>query len=198
MKSSENITEIAKALLKSQSEMGNAVKGTSNPFFKSRFADLNAVREASLPVLNSNGITVLQPTIELNGEAYVETVLLHSSGQWLSSQTKVLYAKVGDAQGQGSGISYARRYGLQSFLNIGAEDDDGEGAMGRQNKPYTKATVPSTTEQLKSSTVLTSNPVAEMAADVNPAPSPLRKSNFRKAKPETNDNTPASSQGEGW
>jgi hypothetical protein len=131
MNKSDSIKNIAAALVKSQSEMGNAVKDSKNPFFKSNYADLNSIREASLPILNKNGITVLQPTTVSEGKAYVETTLLHESGEFLTSITEIISNKANDAQSAGSGISYARRYGLQSFLCIGAEDDDGEKAVGR-------------------------------------------------------------------
>ncbi len=134
MNKSDTITNISAALLKAQGEMGNASKGASNPFFKSKFADLNAVREATIPVLNLNGITVLQPTTVYEGKPYVETILLHSSGEHLTSLTEIIAPKANDPQAHGSGVSYARRYGLQSFLCIGAEDDDGEKAMGRNVK----------------------------------------------------------------
>ena len=114
--------------------MGNAVKDAKNPFFKSSYADLNAVREACLPALNANGVSVLQPTVHAEGKAYVETVLLHESGEFISSLTEILCAKQNDPQAHGSGISYARRYGLQSLVNLGSADDDAEGAMGRQKQ----------------------------------------------------------------
>ena len=60
--------QIAKALLEAQKEMGNAVKGSNNPFFKSKYADLNSIREACMPALNRNGIVVLQPTVHLDGK----------------------------------------------------------------------------------------------------------------------------------
>ena len=129
---SSSIVKIAAALLKAQKAMGNATKGAKNPFFKSTYADLNSIREAAIPALNTNGVSVLQPTCVIDGKNYVETVLLHESGEWVSSLTDIVNGK-GDAQGEGSGISYARRYGLQSLLNIGAVDDDGEAAQGRQN-----------------------------------------------------------------
>lgn len=130
---SENISAIAKALVAAQKVMGNATKDSKNPFFKSKYADLNAVREAVLPALNSNGISVLQPTIYQDGKKFVQTVLLHESGEFISGLTEILSAKELDAQAQGSGISYARRYGLQSLANVGAEDDDGQAAVGKPN-----------------------------------------------------------------
>ena len=143
MNRSESIIKIASALVKAQSTMGNAIKDAKNPFFKSRYADLNAVREAVLPVMNANGISVLQPTVHIDGKSFVETILLHESGEFISSLTEIIVAKTNDAQQQGSGISYARRYGLQSLPNIGADDDDGEHAVGRSStKPsFEKAEV---------------------------------------------------------
>lgn len=120
---------IAQALVKAQSEMGNAVKDSTNPFFKSKYADLNSIREACLPALNKHGIAVLQPTVHIDGKNFVRTVLLHESGEMFESLTEIIYNKQNDAQAQGSGISYARRYGLQSLVNIGAEDDDGNKAV---------------------------------------------------------------------
>ena len=119
---------IATALLKAQTEMSNPVKGSSNPFFKSKYADLNAVREATIPVLNQNGIVVLQPMVAIEGKNYIKTLFLHDSGESLESLTEIIYAKTNDAQAQGSGITYARRYGLQSLACVGADDDDGNSA----------------------------------------------------------------------
>lgn len=145
MKTSEQINEISKALVKAQSEMGNASKDAKNPFFKSKFADLNAIREAAIPVLNANNIMVLQPMTMIDGRTFVETVLLHSSGQFISSMTEIVVpeAKRSDPQAHGAAQSYSRRYGLQSLVCIGAEDNDGEGAVER--KPTTsKITVQGT------------------------------------------------------
>jgi len=133
--------EIAIALIKAQSEMSDAKKNATNPFLKNSYADLNAIREAVIPVLNENKIAVLQPMVEINGEMYIKTLLLHESGETIDSITKIIVSKQNDAQSQGSGITYARRYGLQSLLNVGAVDDDGQKAS--QPKPN------ATTEILK-------------------------------------------------
>jgi len=129
---------IASALLKAQMEMGNAVKDSANPIFKSKYADLNSIREACMPALNKNGIVVLQPTVVENGKNYVKTLLLHESGESMECLTEIVFSKQNDAQAQGSGITYARRYGLQSFVNVGADDDDGHKAS--QPAQTTKAT----------------------------------------------------------
>ena len=128
METSQEINEIAAALVAAQSEMGNAHKTSANPFFKSKYADLNSVREAVTPVLTKHGISVIQPTITRDGRNYVKTVLLHTSGQYIAGETEILYKEKDNPQAQGSGITYARRYGLQSMCNIGADDDDGNTA----------------------------------------------------------------------
>jgi len=120
---------IATALLKAQSEMSNPKKQAENPFFKKKYADLNAIREAVIPTLNANGISVLQPIVHVDGKNFVKTILLHDSGEMLESLTEIVYNKINDAQAQGSGISYARRYSLQSFVCVGADDDDGQKAV---------------------------------------------------------------------
>lgn len=132
MNTSQSITKIATALVKAQQEMNNAVKGSNNPFFKKNYADINSVREAVIPALNKHGITAIQPTCVVDGIDYVETILLHESGEYISSLTRIVVDKVNDAQRHGSGLSYARRYSLQSICNIGAEDDDANAATGKK------------------------------------------------------------------
>jgi hypothetical protein len=132
--------QIAAALLKAQKQMGNATKDSSNPFFRSKYADLNSIREACMPHLNENGIVVLQPTVSVEGKNYVKTLLLHDSGETIEGFTEIIYSKQNDAQSQGSGITYARRYGLQSLVNVGAEDDDGNKASNPIAKPVSKIT----------------------------------------------------------
>ena len=193
MNRSESIAKIAPAFLKAQKTMGNAIKDSKNPFFKSNYADLNAVREASMPALNENGISVLQPTVVVDGKNYVETILMHESGEFFSSFTAILCAKENDAQGNGSGISYARRYGLQSFVSLGSADDDGEGAMGRTpaktwQKPATPPAKPEVTVSTAlvkdiatgETTVVTSENVPETIPQVAAKVAKLTKPSFKK------------------
>ena len=142
MKQSENIEKIALALVKAQSEMGTAIKDNNNPFFKSKYADLNSIREACMPSLSKYGIVLLQPTVSIDGRNYVETILLHESGQWISGLTEILFSKPNDAQAQGSGITYARRYGMQSLVNVGADDDDGNSASVAPKQQPTPTKLP--------------------------------------------------------
>lgn len=132
---SQSITKIASALLNAQKKIESASKDATNPYFKSKYADLNAVMDACKTALNENGIVVLQPIQSDEVGDYVETTLLHESGEYLSSKMRITVAKQNDPQAQGSAITYARRYSLQSMVFIGAEDDDGEGAMKRVEQP---------------------------------------------------------------
>lgn len=140
---------IATALVKAQSEMSNPKKGNTNPFFKNKYADLNAIREAVLSTLNENGIVVLQPMVHVDGKNFVKTILLHESGEMMESFTEIIYNKQNDAQAQGSGITYARRYGLQSFVCVGADDDDGNKASAP-----VKIDLPRLETKLKTATTL--------------------------------------------
>ena len=124
MKTSDTITKIIPALLECQKKIETVTKGAENPFFKSKYADINSLIEACKTILNNNGIIVLQP---VNGDR-VETNLIHTSGEWISSSTKIVSKTENNPQDQGSAITYARRYGLQSMLFMMAEDDDGEKA----------------------------------------------------------------------
>ena len=89
--------QISKAILMAQSEMSNAVKSSDNPFFKKKYADLNAVREACLPSLNKHGISVLQPVVHIDGKNFVKTMLLHESGASIESLTEIVCNKPNDA-----------------------------------------------------------------------------------------------------
>lgn len=132
MKTSKSIVKITPDFIKAQSKMQAAIKNAENPFFKSSYADLSAVIDACKKELNENGIAVLQPIrIITNTEKMkplVETILVHTSGEWFSSMTPVIVKTDNDPQALGSAISYARRYGLQSMVLLPAEDDDGNEA----------------------------------------------------------------------
>lgn len=126
---------IAKALLNAQKKMGGVKKSSTNPFFKSKYADLASVLDACKDALNSEGITILQPVRrDENGQAMVQTMLLHVSGELLEATMPVMPAP--DMQKLGASITYARRQSLQSFLALPAEDDDGETAVGRGQGTY--------------------------------------------------------------
>lgn len=128
MNKSDSIKEISGALLKAQIAIKAALKDSTNPHFKSKYADLSSVIDAVKGPLNSNGITFLQPVSFNETGVCVETVLLHHSGEWISGALCIPSTKQ-DAQGVGSAISYGRRYGLQAMCGVPAEDDDGNAAV---------------------------------------------------------------------
>lgn len=138
---SENIADLAIALAKAQSENGTVHKDAKNPFFKSNYASLAQVWETVRPALTANGLSVVQlPSQDASGY-YVESMLIHSSGQWIKCRTYMKPVKE-DPQGIGSLISYARRYALQSLVMVCPDDDDGEMAMGRSTSvPQARTTV---------------------------------------------------------
>lgn len=154
MKMSESIKNIAVALLKAQKGMGTAIKDSKNPFFKSNYADINAINDVLLPALHENNISVLQPPTVENGINYIETVLMHDSGEFFTSLNEVIVAKQNDPQSYLAAQTYTRRGALQAFLNIGSEDDDGQTASGRADaksknafgKGIQKVAIPSGTE----------------------------------------------------
>jgi hypothetical protein len=139
MKHSDAINEIATALAKAQGAIKNAKKDSANPFIKSTYADLASVAEACRPQLAANGIAVVQaPSTGDDGRVSVETMLVHSSGQWMS-ETVSVKPKDDGAQALGSVITYLRRYSLAAFAGVAPEDDDGNAAVGHGTQ---KATTP--------------------------------------------------------
>jgi hypothetical protein len=124
---SDSIKELATALSKAQNQMSGAVKDSKNPFFKSSYADLGAVVSAIKESFAANELSYSQFPLMEDGKVGVETILMHSSGEWISS-TLLLPITKQDPQAAGSAITYARRYALQAIAGIPAEDDDGNAA----------------------------------------------------------------------
>jgi hypothetical protein len=124
---SDSIKEIASALHKAQGEMSGAKKGAANPFFKSKYADMNSVVDAVRVPFSNHGLSYSQFPIYQDGLVGVETILMHESGEFISSELVLPITKK-DAQAAGSAITYARRYALQSIAGIPSEDDDGNAA----------------------------------------------------------------------
>ena len=133
MEHSDTINQIAAAVIAAQGEMGSAKKTADNPFFKSKYADLAGVVETARPVLTRHGLGVVQ-SADCDGElAVVETLLVHTSGEWFKSRT-VLKPTKADPQGMGSAVTYARRYAYMAIIGMAAEDDDGNAASQPVNR----------------------------------------------------------------
>ena len=120
--------EIAAALVKAQKGFGPALKTSTNPAFRSKYASLENCIEAVIDSLNDNGIMLMQPTHLCEDGVIIETLFLHESGEQLSAGRLHVPATKHDAQGYGSALSYARRYSLLAACGIATEDDDGNGA----------------------------------------------------------------------
>ena len=141
---SENITELAKALLNVQRTVQPIAKDAENPFTKSWYASLNSVMDACSDALIKNDIWLCQypvPVEQPNSLGLVTKLTHAESGQWQSSLAVVPLLKA-DPQGMGSAITYARRYALTAMLGMVTEDDDGEGARtGRKTSSRPKLPV---------------------------------------------------------
>lgn len=126
------------ALAAAQAEFKPIAKNCVNPAFKSKYADLQSILDATRPALNRHGLFLFQRVMSSKDGVSVETCVTHSSGGTLSSG--VLFIPVispkNPAQAFGSAETYARRYSLSAFLGVNAdEDDDGNRAeMDEQTK----------------------------------------------------------------
>ena len=131
MTKSNEIKNLANALSKFQGEVGTAKKDASNPFFKSKYADLATIIETVRKPLADNGLSFAQfPT----GENQLTTILMHTSGEWIED-TYTMRPMDAKPQSIGSVITYMRRYAIGSILGIATEDDDdGNKASGVSEK----------------------------------------------------------------
>jgi hypothetical protein len=142
MERSEYLNELAAALCRAQAEMDDAEKVKANPAFRSKYADLGAVWDAAKPALTKHGLSVAQfcePGPD--GTLMLTTMLLHASGQFISGTAMLPLAKQ-DPQGYGSALTYARRYGLAAMVGVCPEDDDGNAASHRQERPQQRQEAP--------------------------------------------------------
>lgn len=140
MNKSEQINELATALAKAQSEITFAAKETANGHFKTKYADLAAVWEAIRAPLTRHGLSVTQFPSYDDQLVSVETIMMHSSGQWISSVASSPAVKL-DPQGVGSAITYLRRYSLAAVAGVAQDDDDGNAASKNKAEPLDDETV---------------------------------------------------------
>ncbi len=121
---SHGIGQLATAMAKAQGQITGALKDSTNPFFKSKYADLAACWDACRGPLSENGLAVIQST---EGSHTVITMLVHESGEWIRGSLTVKPGK-DDAQGLGSALTYARRYALAAMVGLAQVDDDANAA----------------------------------------------------------------------
>lgn len=126
-----SFNKVAAALVKAQKAFGPALKSSTNPHFRSRYADLSACVEAVVDALNDNGIALTQRVSPCDDGVIVETVFIHESGEVINCGQLHVPASKQDPQGYGSALTYARRYSLMAACGIAPEDDDGQAASRR-------------------------------------------------------------------
>ncbi len=135
--------EIAAALVKAQRAFGPALKTSSNPHFKSRYADLASCYEASRPAMVRHGLSTVQlPGRRDDGTTTLTTMLLHVSGEFIGEEAGVKVAET--AQAVGSAMTYLRRYAYSAMIGLATEDDDGVAAspQPRHDAPAERRAAP--------------------------------------------------------
>ena len=130
---SQSVGKIALALSKAQGNMKGAAMNAKG-HFNNKFADLHNVIESCKPHLSSHEIAFVQGNRFKDGVFLVVTKLIHSSGEWLSSEMALPIPKNAGPQQIGSLNSYGRRYTLASMAGIAQYDDDATEAQGLNNK----------------------------------------------------------------
>ncbi len=133
LRKSATFGRIAGAMAEARKNFKPIKKDRTNPFYKSKYADLEGVIAATAMALGDAGIVVLQPPCTTEREVMVTTLLAHSSGEWFESDLTLPADQENkfNSQTVGSAITYARRYALLGMLNVSAEDDDdGNAAVG--------------------------------------------------------------------
>ena len=137
--------ELGTALAKAQAEIKAALKDSKNPHFKSSYADLTSVWDACRSALTKNGLSVIQKTDFSEGEVWLETMLLHSSGEHITGRYP-LRPQQQTPQGYGSALTYARRYSLAAMVGVVAdEDDDGNAASAPRSETIRPVEPPQST-----------------------------------------------------
>jgi ERF superfamily len=137
MQQSESIANLTLALSIVQGKLTYAKKDSANPFFKSKYADLESVWDACRSLLADNGLAVMQfPGEYIDGVMSLTTIISHKSGEWMGQEMSVPVTKP-DAQGAGSCLTYMRRYALAAVVGVVQADDDGNAASSP--KPVVKA-----------------------------------------------------------
>jgi hypothetical protein len=121
------IKHMYQKLLDIQKEIGAISKDAENPFFKSKYFDINSLLEQVKPVLNKHGVILLQGLTNIEGKAALSTKLIDCDNKE-AVESVVPLPELMDPQKMGSAITYYRRYALQSLLALQAEDDDGNSA----------------------------------------------------------------------
>lgn len=156
MERSDTIVELAKALSAFQGSMKSVPKTKINPHFGSTYADLDAIWEVCRKPLADNHLSLVQTTTDVNEQIYLDTLLLHISGEFITGRYPISpmrqvrdqgWMNSDDPQSLGSAITYARRYAMSAMLGVSADDDDDaeQSMKGHREKtaaPQARASAP--------------------------------------------------------
>ena len=130
---SEQINELVTALSIANMNFETVVKDCVNPFYKSKYADLNSCIDATRKALSGGGLTVMQTTRYDERGMILRTTLAHKSGQYIFGEYLLKPVK-DDPQGYGAALTYARRYAYSAIIGIASDDDDdGNVASGKKD-----------------------------------------------------------------
>lgn len=124
-------TNHIKDFMQGQSSLETAIKNSSNPFLKNKYADIQEILDKVKSAFHENNYIIVQEGgADENGE-FIDTKLIHTNGNFFNCKIYLQYKK-GDMQSLGGAITYARRYGLLSVTGIPVDDDDGTSAIGTE------------------------------------------------------------------
>lgn len=171
---STEMKDLFAALAKAQSEMETAGLHSTNPYFKSKYADLATIVNASRPCLTKNGLSVIQQILtNEDGATVLHTILCHNSGQWIETRMRVVPPK-NDVQTIGSYITYLRRYSYAALVGVVAadDDDDGESAVATSRETFAKGTALNTkyTGREESPEVITKEQLEDLEYELSQFP----------------------------
>lgn len=177
--------KILKAIFEVKKKLQGVAKSTNNPFFKSKYADLNAYLDTVEPLLEEHGLMLLQPVTNAYYSPSMENVVTSriyhvESGQSIESSMKLVAGT--DMQKMGSGITYARRYTLGSLLSMQALDDDAEGMAERATKTAAKNTPVAQVQAVNLPKATLASPQPQPTAAPKEEAKPARPSFKRPAK----------------
>lgn len=154
MKTSEEISLIAPAFIEALGEIGIVKKDSKNPFLKNKYASLDAIIEATKPILAKHKLVAFQIVNDFG----IETIIMHESGEWIGSDCLKIIAEASKglsaAQAVGVATTYAKRYQLGAMLNVSTEEDtDGQIVDNKDLKPVEAKALPNLMQKLYGDTL---------------------------------------------
>jgi len=147
MTHSESIANIAKALIAAQKGLKNPAKDktVSTGSFSYKYSDLSSILDMAKPVLAENNLAITQAVENADGGIKITTLLMHESGEWISTDLSISYTSKGRmnaAQELGSAATYGRRYSIAAVLNIASDDDNDANSLQKNQAPVPSTRMP--------------------------------------------------------